>query len=230
MRHAVMSVLVINILTLTIMCFSPDSTKSKTFARWQGPGRVVEIKSPHGYIVDLNGAKQRVHADRLRKYNFRVDEVTCSSPVVSPDLSVLSTCTSTCAVIRQKDDDFGDIHVVDPPENVTLLPSQRIPAAAVAHLTESQRQELFDVIDRYADCFRETPGFRDDVVNDIKLTADFRPKRLPGDRIAERLKAEMDRQILEMLELGIIRPSQCPMANPLVCVMKGKTCSRLIQD
>jgi len=175
--------------------------------------------------VKPNGAKQRMHADPLRECKFRVGEVTSNMPVLSPEIGV-----STCAVIYQKDDDFGDIHVVDPPENVTMLPSQRIPAAAVAHLTESQRQELFDVIDRYADCFRETPGFRDDVVHDIKLTADFRPKRLPGDRIAERLKPEMDRQILEMLELGIIRPSQCPMASPLVCVMKGKTCSRLIQD
>ena len=138
-----------------------------------------------------------VHADRLRKYNFRVDEVTCSSPVVSPDLSV-----STCAVIHQKDDDFGDIHVVDPPGNMTLLPSQRIPAEAVnAHLTESQRQELFEVIDRCADCFRETPGFPDAAVHDIKLTADFSLQPLPAYRIPERLKPEVDRQIHEMLKL-----------------------------
>jgi len=32
----------------------------------------------------------------------------------------------------------------------------------------------------------------------------------------------VDRQIQEMLRNGIIRPSQSPMASPVVCVLKGK--------
>ena len=38
----------------------------------------------------------------------------------------------------------------------------------------------------------------------------------------EKLKPEVDRQIEEMLRNDIIRPSQSPMASPLVCVLKGK--------
>ena len=37
----------------------------------------------------------------------------------------------------------------------------------------------------------------------------------------ELLKPEVDRQIKEMLELGIIVPSTSEMASPVVCVLKG---------
>ena len=50
----------------------------------------------------------------------------------------------------------------------------------------------------------------------------FKPKRLHAYRVPEKLKPEVDRQIQEMLRNGIIRPSQSPMASPLVCVLKGK--------
>ena len=56
----------------------------------------------------------------------------------------------------------------------------------------------------------------------IPLKDGFKPKRLPAYRVPERLKPEVDHQIQEMLDNGIILPSQSPMASPLVCVLKGK--------
>ena len=52
-----------------------------------------------------------------------------------------------------------------------------------------------------------------------KVTA---PCGIAAYRVPEKLKPEVDRQIEEMLRNGIIRPSQSPMASPLVCVLKGK--------
>ena len=50
------------------------------------------------------------------------------------------------------------------------------------------------------------------------ITDNFKPKRLSAYRVPERLKPEVDRQIQEVLEIGIIRPSQSAMASPLVRV------------
>ena len=47
------------------------------------------------------------------------------------------------------------------------------------------------------------------------------PKRQRAYRIPEILKPEVDCQIKEMLELGIIKPSNSKMASPIVCVLKG---------
>lgn len=60
------------------------------------------------------------------------------------------------------------------------------------------------------------------VTRTIPLKDGFRPKRLPAYRVPEKLKPEVDRQIQEMLQNGIIRKSNSPMASPLVCVLKGK--------
>ena len=39
-------------------------------------------------------------------------------------------------------------------------------------------------------------------------------------KVSELLKPEVDRQIKELLDLGIIRPSHSEMASPVVCVPK----------
>jgi len=60
------------------------------------------------------------------------------------------------------------------------------------------------------------------ISHSITLKEGFRPKRLPAYRVPERLKPMVDRQIQEMLDNNIIRPSSSPMASPLVCILKGK--------
>ena len=89
-------------------------------------------------------------------------------------------------------------------------------------MTQKQQTELLEVLDRYPECFSDTPGHVDVIEHTITLTDNFIPKRLSAHRVPERLKPEVDRQIQEMLEIGIIRPAQSPMASPLVCVLKGR--------
>ena len=56
----------------------PDDTSSRTFSRWRGPAEIVEIKSPHSYLVELDVKQMHVHANHLRPFYVRVDEVTCN--------------------------------------------------------------------------------------------------------------------------------------------------------
>jgi len=59
------------------------------------------------------------------------------------------------------------------------------------------------------------------VEHKIKLSGDFKPMRLRAYKVPELLKPAVDQQIQEMLELGIIVPSDSEMASPLICVLKG---------
>ena len=43
----------------------------------------------------------------------------------------------------------------------------------------------------------------------------MRPYRVP-----DAVKPEVDRQIQDLLDMGLIRPSDSPMASPIVCVAK----------
>ena len=59
-----------------VLILIPDSTSSKVFSRWQGPAKVIERRSPHSYIVELNCVNRHIHADKLRKYHVSVQEIS----------------------------------------------------------------------------------------------------------------------------------------------------------
>ena len=59
-----------------------------------------------------------------------------------------------CAVITDCDSDFGDIHKFQQCEKKTIsLPSQKINPQQIAHFTPDERQDLLNVLDKYAKCF-----------------------------------------------------------------------------
>ena len=157
--------------------------------------------------MELDGKLRHLHANKIRKFHERIEQAIISN----------------CAVIFDKDEDFGTIKVIESslPTVQDSLPSQRIDPGKVGHLSELQRQQLFSVLDKYPTVFSEKPGFYSEVEHNINVTPEFRPKRLRAYRVPELLKPEVDRQINELLDLGIIRPSSSEMASPIVCVLKG---------
>jgi hypothetical protein len=202
----------------------PDSNSSRDFNKWKGPAKIVEVVSPYSYLTEMyNGRRQHLHANRLRKYNMKVDEVECTSVGIEVD------CSS--AVIYDRYIDFGRVEMVaksEVDESISIacvdaeLPSQKIDSSHVSHLTPKQWQELFDILDKYSEHFSEKPGFCSIVECEIPVTKDFKPKRLPAYREPENLKASVNAQIAELLRLGIITPSKSPMSSPVVCVLKGQ--------
>ena len=81
---------------------------------------------------------------------------------------------------------------------------------------------LLTLLDEFADCFTDQPGLCKFGCHEINVNNDFKPKQLRPYRIPELLKPEVARQIQELLDRGFIRPSNSPMASPIVCVLKGK--------
>lgn len=78
------------------------------------------------------------------------------------------------------------------------------------------------MLDKYCDCFSDAPGFCSLVKYETPLMDGFIPKRLPVYKIPVNLRTEVEHQIQELLNLGIISHSKSPMARPVVCVLKGK--------
>jgi hypothetical protein len=105
-----------------------------------------------------------------------------------------------------------------------------IPADKLSHLTETQRRQYLAILDRYASCFSDTPGYCPIVEHEIVVTADFVPRRLKAYRVPEKLKPEVDKQIQELLRLGYIHESTSPQASPLVCVIKKDSTVRCVMD
>jgi len=210
-----------------VLMLTPDSTASRTFSRWKGPAQVVEIRSPHSYVVELDGVRHHVHANRIKQFVVAINYISyCPDfeTVVAYDTSSEVNSVDSCAVITDLDCDFGDIYCFHTVEDKAqaMLPSQKIDRAQIEHLTPPEQQELLKLLDKYPECFSDDPGLCDLAVHEINLTPDFRPKRLRAYRVPEKLKEKVSDEIQRMLTLGIIRPSTSEMVSPLVVVLKGK--------
>jgi hypothetical protein len=133
-----------------------NNSSSAIFAQWKGPAEKVEIKSPYSYVVEYNGSQYHLHANKLRKFHVRVDDVECNSTGYSTP-EILEQTSSCSAIIYEQDIDFGEIAVVDPPsithDELCLLPSQRIDPERLSHLSVTERNELLFVLDKYSDVF-----------------------------------------------------------------------------
>ena len=189
-----------------VIILAPDLGGAKLYSRWQGPGTIVQVKSPYSYIVEVDGKRRHVHANKIRKFNERIEQAVVNN----------------CSVIFEKDEEFGSVDVIpDIPLVNEPPPSSKIDPVRVSHLTNNEKQQLFAVLDKYPEVFSEKPGFCPLFEHEIKVTSDFKPKKLRAYKVPELLKPEVERQIKEMLELGIIVPSNSEMASPVVCVLKG---------
>jgi len=88
-----------------VLVLSPDSTSSKVFSRWKGPGVVQKIVSKHSYLVELDGVRQHIHADKMHKYHIQVDEVCCDPAVCTVETSAAAMTTAIinqCAIIHDE--------------------------------------------------------------------------------------------------------------------------------
>jgi len=96
-------------------------------------------------MVKLNGRRYHLHANNLRQFNVRTEEIKCKS--VSCDMySVVGEMlyVNSCNVIYENDVDFSKLVLIDPNDCITdeLLPSQKIAPDKLAHLSSSQQEHL----------------------------------------------------------------------------------------
>jgi ribosomal protein L21E len=80
-----------------VIILAPDLGGAKLYSRWQGPGTIVEVKSPYSYIVEVDGRRRHIHANKIRKFNERLEQALVNN----------------CAVIFDKDEEFGSVIVLE---------------------------------------------------------------------------------------------------------------------
>ncbi|GFQ83628.1 retrovirus-related Pol polyprotein from transposon 17.6 [Trichonephila clavata] len=101
-----------------VVLLIPDSS-NKIYARWTGPGEIMQHHPPHSYKVKLpDGTVRHVHVNKIRKYHPRA-----------------------LAVIFEDDHKFGEIH---PTPNLSRSTSERvIHETDLNHLKETEREQVY---------------------------------------------------------------------------------------
>jgi hypothetical protein len=77
-----------------------------------------------------------------------------------------------------------------------------------------------DVLDRYPECWSDTPGYCNLFCHEINLQPDSKPKQARAYRIPEILRPEVERQLEQLVKDGFLVPSKSPNSSPIVCILK----------
>jgi len=112
-----------------VLILTPESTVSRLTSRWRAPSKVINKQSDYRYLLEIYISSQLVHANKLRHYDVRMNEVICTSMCfVNNEMSENDNieCKSVgckkcnyvhvnaCSIIYEKDEDFGQIQLCEP--------------------------------------------------------------------------------------------------------------------
>lgn len=191
----------------TVLVLEPDSTNS-LMKRWKGPALVVERRRPSSYLIRFGDGSQRViHANKLRVYHEHVCSV---------------------GVIFEEDGDFGNIpDVPQVPRGVPKCPDV---TEAFKHIDEKQRQQLEDLFHSCPGVFGSKIGRCKIGAHKIELMEGGQLKQSCPYKVPMAYRGEMDRQIGELLEMGVIYPVVSSFSHPVVCIGKKDGGMRLCID
>ncbi|GFQ74993.1 retrovirus-related Pol polyprotein from transposon 17.6 [Trichonephila clavata] len=180
-----------------VVLLIPDSS-NKIYARWTGPGEIIQHHPPHSYKVKLpDGTVRHVHVNKIRKYHPRALAV---------------------GVIFEDDHEFGDIH---PTPNLSRSTSERVlHETDLNHLKETEREQVLAILLKHRTLFTSDVKIAKVGAHRIRLKPNIERKKPFLYRIPESLKIKVDEQIEELLRLDLIEESDAEVAYPIVCVNK----------
>ncbi|KAJ9513216.1 hypothetical protein QJQ45_029520 [Haematococcus lacustris] len=106
------------------------------------------------------------------------------------------------------------------------------PAPAEPDLPPSVSQALNALLDEYADVFAPITSLPPErpVGHAIPLVPDARPSVVPPYRMSQDEHAELKKQVQDLLAKGMIEPSSCPFAAPILFVKKKSGELRMCLD
>ncbi|XP_040063054.1 uncharacterized protein LOC120837615 [Ixodes scapularis] len=186
------------------------NTQGKMLSKWSGPHTVVAKYHDHSYVLETEqGRRRTVHANMLRRYHARVGQV---------------------GVIFHEDDDFGEVGYTPRSPSLGSPNTAVFPEEALTHLNEPKKAQMRELLSEFDQLFVEQPRVADVGEHRITLRENCLLKSPHRYRIPDVLKGEVTRQVGELLELGLVYPTESEFAHPVVCVAKKDGGMRMCID
>ncbi|GFY60113.1 transposon Ty3-I Gag-Pol polyprotein [Trichonephila inaurata madagascariensis] len=152
-----------------------------------------------------DGRERELHFNKLRPYVARIEQIGLIDQV----------------------NEFGDLHYA-PTDSVELDVNDiyKHVMDSSAGLENSQKHQLADLLSKFSDVFSSAKVKG----HSVSLMTDFVSKKLKPYRIPIALQEEVNKQINNLLQLGLIEPSESEWAHPIVRVSKKDGSVRLCVD
>ncbi|MFI5406513.1 MAG: RNase H-like domain-containing protein, partial [Nitrososphaerales archaeon] len=185
-----------------VLVLQPSHT-TKMLSRWI-PAKIVDKVSKNTYAVKmLNEGIKTLHSDHLRPFIASVQAL---------------------GIIYEEDN--SDEEIIYPPLSDDWLKERgkdkqdKFDKLDLSHLTSEQQIKLRRMLRKHERLFSDIPGKTKVVYHTIPLVEGATPKAYKAYRIPEKFKAEVERQIDDLLKQGRIVRSESAFAAPVVTVLK----------
>ena len=200
--------------------------RNKLLLQWKGPFEVISKISSMDYRIDLNGKPKVFHINLLKKYHERNNN----------DPSLSDADTACTAVIECEEDEAENEESQSQLTNKSLL--QPFPLQAKESLADvttntdlspPQKEQVNELLNEYKDVMSDLPGRTTLGEHCIKLKENEHLKSKPYP-IPHSLRDTVRDEVKTMLSLGVIEPSESPIASPIVLVKKPDGTNRFCVD
>ena len=194
-----------------VLVLLPTST-SKLLAQWQDPYEIVKPIGEVDYMIHMHDRrnKRRVfHVNMLKQFHSSNDV----------NLSLLVNDTGESSAENEVPDD----------EIPSWNSDQNGHPKIGDQLSVSQRSELQNILDEFADVLQDKPG-RTTIVEHTINTGMANPVHLPPYRVPHAYREMVESELKEMLDSGIIEPSASQWSASMVLVKKKDRSLRICID
>ena len=195
--------------------------RNKLLMQWEGPYLVKEALAQNNYKVKVKGREKTYHANLLKEYVDREDTST----------NAAHTGVIQAAIIESSDGGIGD--VVDDEGLLELHyrggKESYADVCINGELSEDQQSQITTILESFSDVLTEVPGRTNLVEHKIPVTSDV-PVRSRPYPIPYTCRESLQKEIDEMLKIGIIEKAETPYSSPVVVVNKKDGSKRVCVD
>ncbi|XP_064470265.1 uncharacterized protein LOC135385018 [Ornithodoros turicata] len=195
-----------------VLLLLPNESNKLTM-QWKGPFAIAETRGAVDYLVDLGHTKKVFHINMLKKYQERTASAESQTTQVAMTVVELDEADADVE-IPEFNYDVKETH-----EDILIAPS----------LTTRQEGALRDIITKHRNVFSDVPGKTTEVQCDLQLSTD-RPINTKQYPLPYTVRQTVEREVKEMLRLGVIEKSKSPYNSPALLVKKPDGSNRLCID
>jgi len=209
----------------TVFCYCCLQSYKLTLA-WRGPYKVVGVVGEVDYRIEMdNGKVKTYHINMLKRYFHRENKTDSTAGDRNKqdqveDEQVHQAASVACVI---EDDEEADGMTVSDAEILPLynLKQKETVEDVVINpdLTAEQQTEVKQLLSEYREIFSDVPTVTHLIEHKVELTEN-EPVRHKPYPVPYKMQEVIDKEIDDMLSMGVIEHSEAPYASPLVLVKK----------
>jgi len=202
------------------------SENSKLTLAWRGPYEVVERVGEVDYRIRVTPDKiETYHINMLKKYHQRkeqrIENDDESQNITESEVSKgghrIEQVAAIACVTDGRINGNSELEIEDDKE---LLPLYSVKQKVInPDLSSEQQNEVRSLLREYKEIFSDVPKVTNLIEHKVELTQ-REPVRCKAYPTLYKMQEIVDKEIVDLLEMGLIVRSEDPYASPLVLVKK----------